>query len=542
MKRSATTAVLVTLCAAVFAQAFGSMRQKSLTYDELAYIPAGYSYVLTGDFRLNPEQPPLMKLLAGLGMLPLHPQLPVHDASWIQAGAGVRNTQWDFGRAFLQRNSPGGERLILFARLPVVLITMLLVLGVYLLARDVYGPGAGLLAAALCAFDPNILAHGRLATTDLGLTCFVVLAVWAYRRLTRRPGIANGALAAVLLALALLTKFSGLFLLALYPVWALSLPLWHDGVVVPEGAVTWWADRPRLRRFAWLVGVTAAVVAAALVVVSLGYLTPGRLDRYFRDFLMVNVNVHPTYLTYFHGRFYDHHLWYYFLAAFLLKTPLALLLLLALRASSQLAHRAQRSADRVLLFAPVAIWFLIISWKAFQIGLRYILPVYPFLFVYASGIAASPLFGRRDVRVAVAALGVWLTASSLAAYPNYLPYFNEVAGGPSHGIEWLDDSNVDWGQDLIQLRSFLASEGVTDAKITGMAPYDPAFYGIPGEYVAPHTAVGWLSNPDPPPGIYAVGAHLLNRARLSPDLAVDPLKDLQPVAILGHAIYVFDLR
>jgi hypothetical protein len=274
----------------------------------------------------------------------------------------------------------------------------------------------------------------------------------------------------------------------------------------------------------------------------LGYFAPGRVDRYFRDFLMVNVNVHPTYLTYFHGRFYDHHLWYYFLAAFLLKTPLALLLLLVIRSVFQIAHREESRADRVLLFSPVAVWFVVISWKAFQIGIRYILPVYPFLFVYASGVVASPLFRRRGVRWAVGALGVWLVASSLRSYPDYIPYFNEAAGGPSHGIEWLDDSNVDWGQDLIRLRAYLASRGITDARITGMAAYDPSLYGIPGEYLPPHTAVGLLSNPDPPPGIYAVSVHLLNRAKLAPNLAVDPLKDLRPVAVLGHTLWVFDLR
>lgn len=541
MKRSTTAAVLAVLCAAVFAQAWGSARQKSLTYDELAYIPAGYSYVVTGDLRLNPEQPPLMKELAGLAMLPLHPRLPLQDSSWVRAGAGVGNTQWNFGRAFLRMN-PDRERLILFARLPVIFVTMLLVVGVFLLARDLYGPGAGLLAAALCAFDPNILAHGRLATTDLGLACFVLLAVWAYRRLTRSPSVVYGALAAVLLALALLAKFSGILLLALYPVWAVLLVLLPNGLSVPEGMLRQWAARPRTRRLIWSAGVTAAVVAGALVLVSLAYLAPGRVDRYFRDFLMVNVNVHPAYLTYFHGRFYDHHLWYYFLAAFLLKTPLALLLLLALRVVSQAVHREEGWADRALLFAPVAIWFLVISWRAFQIGIRYVLPVYPFLFVYASGIVASPLFRRRDVRLAVGALGVWLAASSLAAYPDYLPYFNAIAGGPAHGIEWLDDSNVDWGQDLVHLRRYLRAHDITDARITPMAAYDPALYGIPGEYVPPHTAVGLLSNPDPPPGIYAVSVHLLNRAKLSPNLAVDPLKDLHPIAELGHTIWVFDLR
>ncbi len=136
---------------------------------------------------------------------------------------------------------------------------------------------------------------------------------------------------------------------------------------------------------------------------------------------------------------------------------------------------------------------------------------------------------------------LWVVASSLAAYPHYLPYFNEIAGGPDHGIEWLDDSNVDWGQDMILLRDYLARHGVRDARITGMARYPPSLYGIPGQDVPPHIAVRVLSHPDPPPGVYVVSVHLLNRARLgSPP--VDPLRDLRPAAVLGHTLWVFDLR
>ncbi|GMV07161.1 MAG: glycosyl transferase [Gemmatimonadota bacterium] len=541
MKPSTTRIALAGLCACVFVQAFFSLRQKSLTYDELSYIPAGYSYVVTGDFRLNHEQPPLMKLLAGAGMLPLRPRLPVEHASWAAAGEGDLNTQWDFGREFLLRANPNGERLVLFARIPTVLVTMLLVVGVFVFARDLYGPAAGLLAATLCAFDPNILAHGRLATTDLGLACFTLLAVWAYRRLIRKPAMGTLLAAGALLGLALLAKFSGLFLLALYPLWALALPWVPGAVSVPRQIAGRPVPRGPMSRLGTSVALCAGVIAVALLVVSLGYLAPFRADLYFRDFLAVNVNVDLRFQTYFHGAFTEGRIPWYFVAAFLLKTPLALLLLLGLRAASRIRHGGEGWDVGILLLSPVVIWFVIISWKAFQIGIRYVLPVYPFLFVLTSGIVASPWFRRRGVRVAVAGLVAWGIGSSLATYPHYLPYFNELAGGPSRGIEWLDDSNVDWGQDLILLRRFLRDNGIHDARITGMARYDPALYGVPGFDLPPHEAVGILSNPAPPPAVYAVSAHLLNRAKLSPG-PVDPLKDLQPVAVLGHTIYVFDLR
>lgn len=542
----ATIAILSALALLVFVQAFSSLRIKSLTYDELSYIPAGYSYVKTGDYRLNPEQPPLMKLLAGAALLPLDPALPTDHRSWTDAGAGMGNTQWDFGEAFLVEANPNGEALVTAARIPTVLVLILLVVGAYFFARDLYGPTGGLLAATLCAFSPNLLAHGRLATTDLGLACFVLLFVYACHRFSRDPAPGRLVVAGLALGLALLTKFSAVLLLPLLGLWAVALPLLDDGLAGPEGRPDGAGPkgRPdgadaRWRSVAWSVGAAAATVLLALLVVSLAYLTPGWPGAYFRDLGMVSVNVYDAYPAYFHGVFREGGVWYYFLAAFLLKTPLAFLLLLGLRVSLSVRHPTESRAARLLLLSPVVLWLLVISWRAFQVGVRYILPVYPLLFVLAAGVVATPWFRRRWVRVACVGLVGWFAASSLAAHPHYLPYFNELAGGPDDGIEWLDDSNVDWGQDLILLRDFLERAGLEDVKVTPMAEYDLALYGIDAERVSPYVVLPQLSRPDPPPGVYAVSAHLLNRIRTDPAAPVDPLTDLEPIAVLGHTIYVF---
>jgi len=536
-----TWAVLAVLVGCVFVQAFASLRRKSLTYDELAYIPAGYSYVTTGDFRLNPEQPPLMKLLAGAALLPLHPRLPVEHESWTAAGEGVPNTQWIFGREFLTRANPNGARLVRWARMPTVLVAMALVVGVFLFARELYGPLGGALAGTLCAFDPNILAHGRLATTDLGLACFVLWTVYALFRLSRRPTVMRVALAGILLGLALAAKFSGLFLLALMPVFAVGLALSPDGLVLPEGRWGRLIGHPLGNRLAWAGIALAAVSAIGLLTVSITYLAPGRVDLYLRDFFMVNVNVHPDFPAYFHGTFHEGRIPIYFVAAFLLKTPLGTLGLLATRIADVARHRRERAAVMLLTWAPVVTWFVIISWKAYQIGLRYVLPVYPLLFVFTGGLAASAWLRTRAARVAVLGMLAWAMGSSLAAHPHYLPYFNGLAGGADHGIEWLDDSNVDWGQDLVLLADFLQATGLGRVNVTPMAEYDPAMYGVHGEILKPGEVLSRLTRPDPPPGIYAVSAHVLNRARLSP-APIDPLRDLAPVAVLGHSIYVYDLR
>jgi hypothetical protein len=539
-----------------FLQAFTSLERKSLTYDELVYIPAGYSYVATGDYRLNREQPPLMKLLAGIGMMPLHPRLPLEHSSWAQAAEPGSNAQWEFGRAFLLEANPNGEALIEAARIPIVMVTLLLVVVAYLFARDLYGRRAGLLAAWLATFSPNILAHGRLATTDLGLSCFVLMAVYGYHRFTRMPTPGRLLFAGVALGLALAAKFSGVLLLALLGLWAVALPM-LPGHAQPEARAFGRLGLDRLEPRAFSLVSAAAIVVVGLLTVSLTYGAPGRVDLYFRDLATVGFNTQPAFVTYFNGESHPGGVWYYFLAAFLLKTPLALLLLLALRVGLEMAGKRDPARVSLLLLSPVALWLGVVSWRAFQVGVRYVLPAYPLLFVYAAGVLASERLASRSsegglpatatalrataaLRATTALLALWFAATSLRTYPHYLPYFNELAGGPENGIEWLDDSNVDWGQDLLLLREYLAANDIRDVVVTPMALYDPALYGIEATVPPRHLVLGALSHPNPPPGVYAVSVHLLNRIRMNPRATVDPFRDLTPRAVLGHTIYVFE--
>jgi hypothetical protein len=179
------------------------------------------------------------------------------------------------------------------------------------------------------------------------------------------------------------------------------------------------------------------------------------------------------------------------------------------------------------------------SATAMPYGVRYILPVYPLLFVYASGVMSSPWLGRKWLKACVVGLAALAATTSLKAYPHYLPYFNLLAGGPENGIEWLDDSNIDWGQDLPLLREYVEERGITDLTIAPMAWYDPALYGVHGRVVEPSEMLRLLADPNAPAGVYAASAHLLTRGRYSPT-GFDPLTELEPAAILGYSIYVYE--
>jgi Dolichyl-phosphate-mannose-protein mannosyltransferase len=525
---------LVAALSVAFAlQAWTSLRRKSLTFDEVTYIPSGYSYVVTRDYRLNPEHPPLAKLLAGLAVLPLHPALDTSQPAWQTAD------QWTFGRDFFEGSGVDTARLVSAARLPTVLLGMVLVALAYALGSELYGRGAGLLAAWLAAFSPTLLAHGRLATNDLPLTCLVLLTTYAVLRFSRRPTVSRLALAGVALGLALLTKYIAVLLLGLVPLWLLASVIPEGRLPVPD---TRWLGRvrdPRLRRASFAIGSATAIVLIGLAVVTLAYLKPGDLGPYVHGLRVLYTNVHLDMRTYFHGTFHDHRLPYYFVATFLLKTPTPFLALLALRAGDQAARRDLDLDTGAFLLLPSLLWLVVISTSALAFGVRYILPVYPLLFVYVSGIVRSPLLRTGWAKASVVGLAALFAAASLRAYPNYIPYFNVLAGGPRNGVEWLDDSNIDWGQDLPMLRDYVEQHGIADLTVAPMGWYDPALYGVHGRVVDPAEMFRLLADPNAPHGAYAISAHLLTRGRYFPT-SFDALSRLEPTAILGYSLYVYE--
>src|SRR5438874_2268353 len=175
----------------------------SATSDEVAHLPAGYTYWKTHDLRLNPEHPPLAKLLAALPLLALKPKL---DTSWPEWAAAQ---QYIFGYGFLYTND--ADRLVFWGRLPMTLIATLGALIVFLWARDMFGSASGLFALGLFAFSPNLLAHGMLVTTDVPLAVFMTLALYLFWK-QRQPSVMGSAAIGLATGAAMASKFSGAIL------------------------------------------------------------------------------------------------------------------------------------------------------------------------------------------------------------------------------------------------------------------------------------------------------------------------------------------
>lgn len=508
------TVLAALLLALTLAVPLDAMRAKSPTYDEVAHLPAGYSYWVTGRIRLNPEHPPFIKLLCALPLLALDLKLPL-PAAELARGVLPPFFQWEFGQRFFCAND--AQALLWRGRLPVVFLSLALAFVVLRWATELWGRAGGLLALFFYATDPTVAGHAYLVTTDLGLAAMAALCVWFFRDWIRGGGPAPLLAAGAALGLALGTKYSGLALVPVLLVLAHPLP-----------------GEDRVRRAMGLIGLFAL---AALVLWAVYFFTPEPLF-YLDAMRSVNRELNPGFSSYLMGETQAGLRWYYLPAAWLLKTPLVTLLALAAALVAFARRKRQEGREEAFLVLPPLAIAALCMWKASNLGVRYLIPATPFLCVFAGRLA--PLIGRASLRLRglTAVLVVAHALSFAAMHPDHTSYFNELTGGSRNGWRWLDDSNVDWGQGLLQVGGFLAREpGPYTLYYFGSA--DPACYGLRAarcEELAGRR----------PHGRVILSAHCAARllALLRQEHGSGPdnwLEHAVPVAWIGHAYLVFEL-
>lgn len=492
--------------------AISSMAVKSVTYDEAAHLPAGLAMLETGTDRLNPQHPPLVKLLAGAAAATLEPEVPLGGEAYRQG------RQWAFGRQLLFASGNDDAELLFRGRLPMVGLSVLGGVAVFVWARRRFGDGGGLFSLALYAFSPTVLAHGRLVTMDVAVATFftATLYLWwrAVRGAERWAEIAAGAA----LGLALAAKFSGL----------VALP----AMVLTDLAATGWRTDWRRRLERW--GVVLPVAGVCLWVL---YLCPTDPRFYYEGVVRIYADIRPGYPFYLAGEFSPDGFPHYFLVAMALKSALPGLVAMV-AGLGVAAWRRERWRDDVFLWLPAALWLAVTSVAAADMGVRYALTAYPLLFVLAGGLV--PVVTSLTARGAgwlVVLVALAQASTAVAAHPDYIPFFNRVAGGVRAGPHWLDDSNVDWGQDLARLPGWLEAHGVPAVRLHYFGQGDPLHYGVP---MLPFYESDFRVSPRP--GAYVVSAHLLARGLYlarHQGAASDWLVRYEPVDVLGGSLYLY---
>jgi hypothetical protein len=515
------------LLAAFAAQCVLGMRHASPTSDEVPHLTAGYTYLKTGDYRLNFEHPPVLKLLAGLPLLGLGLDLDLDFPAWADG------REWAFGEQFINKNRTPPQTIIFWGRLPMMILGLLLGVAIYRWAAEIYGRNPGLIALFLFAFSPNMIANTPLVTMDVGNTLFTLLTVYGFYRFLVKPSLGRAALMGAALGLALGSKITSFMILPICAVLAAVLLAKRR-----EGT-------PSLRSIAvgvgLALGVAAIVILVAYRVVSVRFYLDAL--RYFvQD---VGKGGRPAYLF---GKYSSRGWFYYFPAAMLVKTPVPSLVLLAVTIVV-LAKRRALSFAEYCLVVPPAIWLVVSSVSRLQLGLRYILPVYPFLFVLMGGTIGGLLARRPGLKspvvIGIVALLGWYAVGTLAVSPHYLAYFNELVGGPKNGYKCLLDSNLDWGQDLPGLADFLRKEGNPEVILSFFGTAAPSTYGITYQEFYSYNLSGrredHINSLDPEREFFVISANSLQCLYYPDKTIYDWLKKRKPMAIVGHTLFVYDV-
>lgn len=584
-----------------FSLALFSASRKSPTYDETAHIPAGYVSLTTRDFRLNPEHPPLVKMLSAVPLLFLHPQADFNDPNWKKIGSGNLGwrfiEEWFFGAKFLYKWNDA-ERLVFWARIPIILLSVLLGCFAGWWAWTAYGWKSGCLALLLYLTTPDLLAHSQLVTTDLGVACFLFIAVFGFYRALRSLTLGNLLLTCIGTACLLATKFSGPLVFPIFVVIAVIFAASDEKSDAPLLPATWALRRAEsFKAKLALAGIPVAASAlCGLVFVWACYgfryrISPemgvslsidwihywakdtltGSVMQFFQSWHLLpegytlgwfdvadSVERRPAFLL---GARSETGWWYYFLVSFLVKTPLPLLILI-IAGFVFIKRYGANLAEEFVLLAPVVVYFFVALSGNINIGNRHILPVYPFLIVSASKMArvfdswqAEEKQADKRARWLAVACGLligWNVVELARVYPYDLAYFNQIAGGPAGGYKWLVDSNLDWGQDLKGLARYRQEHREEPFYLAYFGSASPAYYGIKARLL-PSANIEEVRNPsdyarfeDVKPGsIVAVSATSLQCVFLDDQRAkgveqfMERLKPLTPIATIGHSIFLY---
>ncbi len=479
--RLAMLAIFVTIISVIrICMTYGMLSQ---TFDEPAHLATGMQLLDKGEYTLETLHPPITKIAIAL--------LPYLDGTHNHERPDV----WSEGNDILHGQNSYWRTLTL-ARIGILPIYLL---GVYLLwswSKKLFGAEVAFLAVFLYTLTPPVLAHSGLATTDIGATTTFLASCYALWWFMQAPDSWRSMILGVVIGIAGATKFS--YFLFFPPV---ALLLICNELFVARNAKLWKLDIRAILTQLTIATFSVAFATWACYLFSIGPLPdaqhPGVAGtgaslpaaEFFdgiRNVFLKNAGGHARFLL---GRaLHDHGSPWFFPVAIAVKTPISILLLIiAGVAMFYFKKDSIRSGALIPIIAALPVLLLSLP-SNINIGLRHVLPMYPFLAMFAA-CAAYWLWNlpSREGKIGVGILLAWLVISSLSAGKDPLAYFNEVAAGnPEH---YLLPSDLDWGQDEGQLADTLRARKIDFVSIRTLSAADVTRMGYPStEWLNPATA------------------------------------------------------
>lgn len=493
----------------------GAALRESITVDEVAHIGAGVSYLQKLDLRMNLEHPPLAKALAAIPLVLSGVHADYSDLSWRVSNHGIGGMlgEWRWGHSVaLLWNNPRST--VFWARVPMLLLTLVLGILVYRYASEMGGRWGGLLCVAAFATTPTFLVFGPLVLTDVPIAFACLLTMWSFASLWQTPNRRAAVIFGLMLGAAFLTKFSSGLLLFCFLAFRLILrvaPLPE----MPKGREelrVWRRVRGRYMRRGILVAALTVYVVYFILswreptdwLDMLGHSTASLFLRrmlmpaylYLRGLIFFAfASSRPAFLL---GHSYEHGVWFYFPVVFVLKSTLAFLLMLILAVPIALIWRSRRGDASVIpggtRFHWRAVWVFLVVISGFcmlsrmTISIRHFtIPILLMILLLAplpSILGRLSANGWRGARVASAAyvlLAIISLAAVVHAYPYYFPFLNSLSfGSPAHHL--VTDSNLDWNQALLEVNEYVERHGLDQVLIDEYGLNDPTVYVPRGQF------------------------------------------------------------
>ena len=541
----------------------GAMSRKSLTNDEFYNIPAGYYNLAARDFAINNVHPPLIRIIAAAPLFPLHLNTPPRQPS----DNAIRGGHETFS-AFWFANLSRLDEIAFWSRVPMVALTLLLGVVIFVFARKLFGPRAALFAVLLFNLEPTVLAHGRIVQTDVPAALAYAFFCLALFRFAEEPTTARTLIAGLACAFSLLTKSS---LIVTVPMFAFVAAL-----------LFWRAPRQNQNRFSLALRIGGAMLIAILVINATYFFQrlpleagdthwlaaefPSRFSVIMNAMAAFSAIVPPYFLFVFcvvsginHegwpasllGVYSRTGWWYYFPVAFALKTTIPFLLIsLGSVSWSSWKVFAKKKTAFLWLIVPAAIYAALTMSSNINIGIRHFLPVFPFLFILGGALLDHLLksrFRKTASIIVVVLIGV-MTIEAVRVYPNQMNYLNQLAWSHPH-YYYLSDSNVEWGEDTGELARYLRAHDETKVRAALLGGWITlARYGV--EYVDATRGNQEISRTR----YIAIGASFLNGSTVPESLTNSDGSSLteeqrtnffavyrgrSPEAVFGNSIYLY---
>jgi hypothetical protein len=578
-ERQRTPIILLVFAAVFITLTVSSYTRESATWDEPQHVVAGYSALRFHDYRIDPEHPPFIRMWAALPLLAMDDvKVDPRKIDQTDPFAWVTGGLFFFCHDVLYGLNDA-DHLLYWARFMIVLLGLLLGVLLFCWTREMLGFWPAVMVLGLYTIEPNLLAHTRLVTTDFGVTCFTFGTIYFLWRTTRLLSLGNLCGLAGFFVLAQISKFSALLLgpivltllvvrvcqkkpwpkslggrtevrgrlgklaVALALVAGLAMATWmaiwavYDFRYLPSASTTWrWTfqqDPGVLQR--------TPLLAKAVAWADEHQLLP---NAYSQGFLLGQVKAQKR-GGFLAGSYSLKGWWYFFPFAFLIKTPISVILLFLTGVLLCALHWRHFLDRNVYALLPLAAFLGAAMMMKLNIGVRHILPIHPFVLLLAGNAVAELCASqRKSFRVLLGALGLLAVIEFAIVCPHYLAFFNQFAGGPRNGHEYLVDSNLDWGQDLKGLKSWMDQHEVKHINLSYFGTADPSYYKIDCNYLpgGPFFDERLVKSPQLP-GFVAVsvtnlrGVYFGERSR---DI-YKGLLETEPVVVIGYSIYVYQV-